>query len=183
MVGGEAPSGCTWRNGGVHRAQWWNAQGTGVVRSSRPKITELGRLPNTRVYRDVSVFRHAVRFAGVKIVRFDAELNFTNKDLFESRLWAIVGEGKGKGDTDDTDAGAKPGRLVNGGGGRSGSTWWHWGVAYDEGDEGSRGWGWGCWGLCGGARGHVAGGGRGCCCVEEGLPRPNSSLFLPSAKY
>jgi MFS superfamily sulfate permease-like transporter len=53
-----------------------------IRQTSRPFWAELGRLPGTRIYRNVRRYRDAQHHAGVLILRFDAPLHFANKDYF-----------------------------------------------------------------------------------------------------
>lgn len=48
-----------------------------------PSTAVLGRLPGTMVYRNVKRFPMAQEISGMKIVRFDASLNFSNAEQFE----------------------------------------------------------------------------------------------------
>ena len=51
-----------------------------VVRSSRPHHATLGRLPGSRIYRDLRRYPGSATVPGVAIFRFDAELHFANKE-------------------------------------------------------------------------------------------------------
>ncbi|EPT24472.1 hypothetical protein TGME49_324900, partial [Toxoplasma gondii ME49] len=55
-------------------------------KTSRPQCIVLGRLPQTYIYRNIERFRMAKEEPGIKIVRFDASLNFSNSDYFDSRV-------------------------------------------------------------------------------------------------
>lgn len=57
-----------------------------LKKNAYPAIVELGRLPNTTIYRDIRRFPMASTFQGCKILRFDASLNFANADQFERSL-------------------------------------------------------------------------------------------------
>jgi MFS superfamily sulfate permease-like transporter len=53
-----------------------------IRQTSRPFWAELGRLPGTRIYRNVRRYRDAQKHDGVLVLRFDAPLHFANKDYF-----------------------------------------------------------------------------------------------------
>ncbi|OEH74674.1 putative sulfate transporter [Cyclospora cayetanensis] len=55
-------------------------------KTARPAFSVLGRLPATHIYRNVRRFPMAVEEEGIRILRFDASLNFSNSDFFESRV-------------------------------------------------------------------------------------------------
>lgn len=55
-------------------------------KTARPACCVLGRLPETFIYRNVKRFPMAVEEEGIRILRFDASLNFSNSDFFESRV-------------------------------------------------------------------------------------------------
>ncbi|KFH09745.1 STAS domain-containing protein [Toxoplasma gondii VAND] len=55
-------------------------------KTARPQCIVLGRLPQTYIYRNIERFRMAKEEPGIKIVRFDASLNFSNSDYFDSRV-------------------------------------------------------------------------------------------------
>eukprot|EP00922_Rhytidocystis_sp_ex-Travisia-forbesii_P011008 GHVS01016134.1.p1 GENE.GHVS01016134.1~~GHVS01016134.1.p1 ORF type:complete len:1340 (+),score=271.31 GHVS01016134.1:67-4086(+) len=57
-----------------------------LKKTARPSTAVLGRLPTTRVYRNVKRFPMATQVPGVRIFRFDASLNFANADFFESKV-------------------------------------------------------------------------------------------------
>ena len=61
-----------------------------VVRSSRPHHATLGRLPGSRIYRDLRRYPGSATVPGVAIFRFDAELHFANKDYFYAAALAAV---------------------------------------------------------------------------------------------
>lgn len=60
------------------------------MQTSRPANSILGRLPETREYRNVKRFPMAKEIPGIRIFRFDSSLHFANKDYFENRLKALV---------------------------------------------------------------------------------------------
>ncbi|KAL8441995.1 hypothetical protein Emag_006740 [Eimeria magna] len=55
-------------------------------KTARPACIVLGRLPETLIYRNVRRFPMAIEEEGIRILRFDASLNFSNSDFFESRV-------------------------------------------------------------------------------------------------
>ncbi|KAL8438479.1 hypothetical protein Efla_002229 [Eimeria flavescens] len=55
-------------------------------KTARPACIVLGRLPETQIYRNVKRFPMAIEEEGVRILRFDSSLNFSNSDFFESRV-------------------------------------------------------------------------------------------------
>ncbi|XP_036358676.1 sulfate transporter isoform X1 [Octopus sinensis] len=63
---------------------------TVLARSSRPYSCLLGQLPNTDIYRDVSVYPSAVQINGVKIFRFEASLYFANAENFKHRIYEMT---------------------------------------------------------------------------------------------
>lgn len=63
-----------------------------LMQTSRPANSILGRLPETREYRNVKRFPMAKEIPGIRIFRFDSSLHFANKDYFENRLKALVSQ-------------------------------------------------------------------------------------------
>lgn len=57
-----------------------------LFRSARPDTTILGRLPGTTVYRNIKRFPMAQEIEGVRIIRHDGGLSFTNWERFTSAL-------------------------------------------------------------------------------------------------
>eukprot|EP00808_Paulinella_micropora_P008784 g69468.t1 len=55
-----------------------------------PSCYELGQLPGTSIYRNLSRFPDINRVPGVLIMRFGTALNFANQDRFQSRLKALL---------------------------------------------------------------------------------------------
>ncbi|CDJ28221.1 sulfate transporter, putative [Eimeria mitis] len=55
-------------------------------KTARPSCAILGKLPKTFIYRNIKRFPMAVEEEGIRILRFDASLNFSNSDFFESRV-------------------------------------------------------------------------------------------------
>ncbi|CAM9422786.1 unnamed protein product [Ectocarpus sp. 4 AP-2014] len=60
-----------------------------LKQTSRPANSTLGRLPETREYRNIKRFPMAKEIPGIRIFRFDSSLHFANKDYFENRLKAL----------------------------------------------------------------------------------------------
>ncbi|MDZ7674826.1 MAG: sulfate permease [Acidimicrobiales bacterium] len=82
-----------------------------VVRMMAPHTAVLGRLPGTRVFRNVDRFTDAERVPGVAIIRFDVSLSYLNVDFVKRRvqtlldqhgegLRAVVFDGSGVNDID-----------------------------------------------------------------------------------
>ncbi|XP_052823905.1 sulfate transporter isoform X3 [Octopus bimaculoides] len=63
---------------------------TVLARSSRPYSCLLGQLPNTDIYRDVSVYPSAVQINGIKIFRFEASLYFANAENFKHHIYEMT---------------------------------------------------------------------------------------------
>ncbi|CAB1115838.1 sulP [Ectocarpus sp. CCAP 1310/34] len=61
-----------------------------LKQTSRPANSTLGRLPETREYRNIKRFPMAKEIPGIRIFRFDSSLHFANKDYFENRLKALA---------------------------------------------------------------------------------------------
>ncbi|CEM08049.1 unnamed protein product [Vitrella brassicaformis CCMP3155] len=61
-----------------------------LKKSARPNATILGRLPGTSSYQEIERFPTAREIPGVKIFRFDADLNFSNAEFFESKLLTMI---------------------------------------------------------------------------------------------
>ena len=58
--------------------------------SVKPHIAILGRLPNTTIFRNIKRFPEAMQHDEILIVRFDAQLYFTNADYFRDTLIRLV---------------------------------------------------------------------------------------------
>ena len=65
-------------------------------RAARPHLAELGRVPDTNAFRNVERFAEAEAESGILIVRFDAELYFSNAEYFRDQMEKLV-EAKGEG--------------------------------------------------------------------------------------
>ncbi|MEL6971957.1 MAG: sulfate permease [Bacteroidota bacterium] len=63
-----------------------------IFQASQPRVVTLGRLPDSRSYRDVERFPDAVQFPGVLILRFDGPLFFLNAEYFKSAVIRAVHE-------------------------------------------------------------------------------------------
>ena len=55
-------------------------------RSHRPHVVILGRLPETELYVDTSMYRSSVEELGMKIFRWIGPINFTNGEVFQKEL-------------------------------------------------------------------------------------------------
>lgn len=55
-----------------------------LKKNAFPSTAVLGRLPGTQIYRNLNRFPMAQEIPGCKVVRFDASLNFSNADQFET---------------------------------------------------------------------------------------------------
>ncbi|MEM6348293.1 MAG: sulfate permease [Bacteroidota bacterium] len=61
-----------------------------IYKSSRPHIAELGKVPNTKIYRNVDRFNQLEELDDVLIVRFDASLYFANQQYFRDQMEALI---------------------------------------------------------------------------------------------
>jgi len=61
-----------------------------IFRTSRPYVTELGKVPNSNFYRNVNRFEEVIIEEEVLIFRFDAQLFYANADYFRERLDEMV---------------------------------------------------------------------------------------------
>ncbi|PHI20499.1 sodium-independent anion transporter [Lewinellaceae bacterium SD302] len=66
-----------------------------LLKSTKPHLAELGRLPDSNAFRNIDRFPQAEVEADVLIIRFDAELFFGNADFFRERLTQLI---RAKGD-------------------------------------------------------------------------------------
>lgn len=57
-----------------------------IFRSTRPHLAELGRIPNTPHYRNVSRFGTVLKRPDILLVRFDGPLYFANGNYFKDKL-------------------------------------------------------------------------------------------------
>uniref|UniRef100_A0A8C3CGL1 Solute carrier family 26 member 8 n=1 Tax=Cairina moschata TaxID=8855 RepID=A0A8C3CGL1_CAIMO len=56
------------------------------IRSHRMKMVELGQIPNTNIYRSLSVYRAATEIEGVKIFQCCSSISFANMNNFKNYL-------------------------------------------------------------------------------------------------
>ena len=61
-----------------------------LMKSAKPHVAILGRLPGTTLYKNVDRFEEAVVPANMKIIRFDDELYFANAAFFVEKFKAFV---------------------------------------------------------------------------------------------
>ena len=61
-----------------------------AVRMMTPHTAELGRLPGTTLYRNVTRFPDAERIPGVAIIRFDVSLSYLNVEFLKRRVQRLV---------------------------------------------------------------------------------------------
>ncbi|MBX2928310.1 MAG: solute carrier family 26 protein [Saprospiraceae bacterium] len=57
-----------------------------IYRNSRPHVAVLGQLPDTRYFRNISRFEHAIQYPDKLILRFDAQLYFGNAEFFRETI-------------------------------------------------------------------------------------------------
>ncbi|WP_116108526.1 SulP family inorganic anion transporter [Lewinella sp. IMCC34191] len=62
------------------------------LRAARPHLAELGRIPGTNAFRNISRFTGAEVDPALLVVRFDAELYFGNAEYFSDRIQEMVEE-------------------------------------------------------------------------------------------
>ena len=67
-----------------------------IYRSSRPHVAVLGQLPETRYFRNVTRFEHAIQYPDKLILRFDAQLYFGNAEFFRETIERLSAD---KGDS------------------------------------------------------------------------------------
>ena len=65
-----------------------------IYKNSRPHFAVLGQLPNSRRYRSLSRYPHALQNEAILIMRFDAQLYFANATYFKDVIFSLV-EAKG----------------------------------------------------------------------------------------
>ncbi|TYQ00313.1 SulP family sulfate permease [Tenacibaculum adriaticum] len=66
-----------------------------IFRTSRPYVTELGKVPNSNFYRNKNRFREVIIEDDVLVFRFDAQLFYANANYFRDKLDEMAEE-KGK---------------------------------------------------------------------------------------
>ncbi len=57
-----------------------------IYRSSKPHVAVLGQLPETRYFRNITRFEHAIQYPDKLILRFDAQLYFGNAEFFRDTV-------------------------------------------------------------------------------------------------
>jgi SulP family sulfate permease len=63
-----------------------------LYRMSRPNVAELGHVPGTRQFRDVSRFPEAETISGIFIIRMDASFSFANAEYLKDRMLGAAKE-------------------------------------------------------------------------------------------
>jgi sulfate permease, SulP family len=63
-----------------------------IYRNSRPHVAVLGQLPDTRYFRNITRFEHAVQYPDKLILRFDAQLYFGNAEFFRETIERLSAE-------------------------------------------------------------------------------------------
>ena len=66
-----------------------------IFRTSRPYVTELGKVPDSNFYRNVNRFEGVVIEKDILVFRFDAQLFYANANYFRDRLDEMVSKRKG----------------------------------------------------------------------------------------
>lgn len=61
-----------------------------IYKSSKPQFAVLGRLPDTRTFRNVKRFAEAKEEPGIKVVRFDSHLFFGNAEYFREKIENLI---------------------------------------------------------------------------------------------
>lgn len=61
-----------------------------IYQNAKPHMAILGRIPNTRHYRNISRFPDAIQPTDTLIVRFDAQIYFGNTNFFRSKIEDLV---------------------------------------------------------------------------------------------
>ncbi|KAK3581235.1 hypothetical protein CHS0354_032954 [Potamilus streckersoni] len=61
-----------------------------ICRSQRPYVCVVGQIPDTDIYRDISVYREAKEIEGIKIFRFEHSLFFVNTEHFKTNLFKVT---------------------------------------------------------------------------------------------
>lgn len=62
-----------------------------VVRTQRPYVCLLGKIPRTDMYLDINKYQVAEEIPGIKIFHFSSFLYFVNKEYFKTELYRLVG--------------------------------------------------------------------------------------------
>lgn len=63
-----------------------------VYKTSKPQFAILGRLPDTKTFRNINRFPDAKEEPGIKVVRFDSHLFFGNAEFFRESIEDLVKE-------------------------------------------------------------------------------------------
>ncbi len=63
-----------------------------LLKSSKPHIAVLGKLPNTNIYRNVERYESAQEVANTLILRFDDQLYYANAAYFQDTIKALINE-------------------------------------------------------------------------------------------
>lgn len=61
-----------------------------IYKNSRPHVAVLGQLPNSRSFRNVNRYPHAIQQEEILIMRFDAQLYFANANYFSEAIAELV---------------------------------------------------------------------------------------------
>lgn len=61
-----------------------------IYRTSRPYVTELGKVPNSNFYRNKNRFEEVIIDADILVLRFDAQLFYANSSYFRDNLDAMA---------------------------------------------------------------------------------------------
>lgn len=61
-----------------------------IYKTSRPQFAVLGRLPDTKTFRNVMRFPEAIEEPGIKVVRFDSQLFFGNAEFFRESMEDLI---------------------------------------------------------------------------------------------
>jgi len=61
-----------------------------IFQTTRPHIAELGKIPNTNLYRNVDRFEQLEQRSDILIIRFDAQLYFANITYFQEAIEQLV---------------------------------------------------------------------------------------------
>ncbi len=65
-----------------------------IFRTSRPYVTELGKVPNSNFYRNVNRFDEVIVEEDILVFRFDAQLFYANANYFRDQLDEMVSKRK-----------------------------------------------------------------------------------------
>lgn len=62
-----------------------------LLQVTRPRITLLGNLPGTSIYRNVEQYSEAKKVPGLMIVRVDSAIYFSNSNYVKERYKLLMG--------------------------------------------------------------------------------------------